>query len=417
MTHHRDRALLLMEQGRASLARDELRQALRDDPHDPLLHALLALCLADLGEKAAALETARLATVHGPDVPFAHYALATVLLDANRADEAEAAARRALALDPYEANYHAVLAEAHLHRRRWADALAAADAGLEMDAEHVRSSNLRAQALVQLGRRDEAAATLGEALARDPEDAHTHANQGWTLLHRSRPADALAHFREALRLEPGSAWARQGLAQAMKARNPVFAALLRYFLWMGRLDRGTQWVIVIGGFFAVRTATRILSASGMTGLALAVAAVYLAWVLVSWTADLLFNLVLFLDPLGRGALTREQKTASAVLGTVLLLALGMTVGGFATGSTPLLIGAALSAGLMVPLAAAFRAAGTGRVVMGALAGSTALLLAAAAAAQWGGVLGGAETAGSLVNVAVLVIVASSWIGNFVGSRG
>ena len=414
MTHHRDRALLLMEQGRAGMAQDELRQALRDDPDDPFLHALLALCLSDLGDRVGALDEAQLATVHGPDVPFAHYALATVLLQAERPDEADQAARLALGLDPYEADYHAVLAAAHLYRRRWADALAAADAGLEMDPSHVRSSNLRAQALVQLGRRDEAAATLGEALALDPEDPTTHANQGWTLLHRGKPPEALEHFREALRLDPTSTWAREGLAEAMKARNPVYGALLRYFLWIGRLDRGTQWVIIIGGLFAVRTLTRILNAAGMPMAAVAVGAVYMAWVLVSWTADQLFNLVLFLDPLGRGALSREQKTASTLLGAVLLLALALAVAGFVTGSAPLLVGAGLSAGLMVPVGGAFRARGTGRVIMGALAGSTAGLLAVSAAAQWGGVFGGAETAGSLVGVAVLLIVASSWIGNFVG---
>jgi len=118
MTHHRDRALLLMEQGRAGMAQDELRQALRDDPDDPFLHALLALCLSDLGDRVGALDEAQLATVHGPDVPFAHYALATVLLQAERPDEADQAARLALGLDPYEADYHAVLAAAQSNENK-----------------------------------------------------------------------------------------------------------------------------------------------------------------------------------------------------------------------------------------------------------------------------------------------------------
>lgn len=417
MTHHRDRALLLMEQGRAGMARDQLQQALRDDPHDPFLLALLALCQADLGEKAAALETARLATVHGPDTPFAHYALSCALVDLSRADEAADEARRALALDPYEGDYHAALAVAHLQRRRWADALAAADAGLEADPEHVRCANLRAQALVLLGRRDEAAGTLGEALALDPENPHTHANQGWALLHRGRPHEALGHFREALRLDPGSAWARDGLVEAMKARNPVYAVLLRYFLWMGRLDRTTQWLIIVGGVVGGRHVVRALNAQpGMEPVALGVTALYLGWVLVTWTAEQLFNLVLFLDPVGRYALTREQRIASGLLGPVLLLALAMAVAGFVSGSTPLLVGAALAAGLMVPVAATFRVSGTGRLVMGCIAGCTAALLALAAAAYFGGVFSGRETADAVVAVAAVLIVVSSWVGNVIAAR-
>ena len=417
MTRHRERALLLMEQRRTGMARDEVRQALRGDPDDPFLHALLALCLSDLGEREAALEEAQRATAHGPQLPFAHYALATVLLQADRPGEAEAAGRVAIGLDPEVADFHAALAAVHLHRRRWADALAAADAGLEMDPEHGPSSNLRALALVGLGRRDEAASTLGEALALDPEDARTHANQGWTLLHRARPADALVHFREALRLDPTSAWARQGLVEAMKARNPVYAVLLRYFLWMERLRPATRWLILVGGLVGGRHVIRALNATpGLEPVALGAIALYFGWVLVTWTAEQLFNLVLFLDSLARQALTREQRLASALLGPLLSAALALAAAGVAFGSSPLLVGAALAAGLMVPIAATFRSTGTARVVTGFIAGVTVVLLCLVAAAYFGSLLGGRAGVDAMVAMAAFLIVVSSWVSHVIAAR-
>ena len=417
MTQHRQRALVLMEQGRPELAEGELRQALQHDPYDPVLHAWLSLCLHDLKRPAEALAEAREAVTLGPDLGLSHYALALALDGSGRADEAERAIGAALDLEPDDPDYLAVLAALHARRGRWDRALAAADAGLETDPEHAACANLRAQALVHLGRRDEASATLGAALSRDPENAHTHANQGWALLHRGEPRRALEHFREALRLNPHSEWARAGLVEAMKARNPVYAALLGYFLWMQRLPVGTRWIVILGGLFGFRLLSRVLRAQpGLEPVALAVAVVYLGFVLVSWTADQLFNLVLFLDPVGRHALSREQRIGAALLGVPLAAALGMAAAGFATGSDTLLVGAGLSAGLMVPLAGTLRAEGKGRLVLGVISACVAALLVAAGIAAWTSALGGMDTASGLVGVALLTIAASSWIGNFVTLR-
>ncbi|HEU0051966.1 MAG TPA: tetratricopeptide repeat protein, partial [Longimicrobium sp.] len=399
-----------MEQGRADMAEAELRQALRDDPHDPFPHALLALCLSRLERGPEALGEARQAVGLAPDFAFAHYAHARVLLEMDRADEAERAIRPAIEIDPDDPDFHAVLAAAHLHRRRWADALAAANEGLRSEPDHVHCTNLRATALVQLGRRDEATIALGDALARDPTDAHTHANQGWALLHRGRPREALEHFRESLRLDPTSPWARAGLAEAMKARNPVYAALLRYFLWMSRLDQRTQWMIVIGGVVGYNFLSRLLSTSpGLKPFVVPLIVLYLSWVLLSWTAEQLFNLVLFLDPLGRNALTRDQRLWSAALGTTLLAALvcgGITL---ATGSDTALTGAILFGGMMIPIAGTSRARGKARRGMAAFTGALALLALGALTVP-------GEAGGLMFTLCLFGVVASSWIGNFVGSR-
>lgn len=411
MSLHRQRALVLMEQGRAELAEPELRRALAEDPHDPYLHALLGLCLARLERKDPALAEAREAVGLAPDFGFAHYALARVLLMQDRPDEALRALEPALADDPEDPDYHAAAASAHLARRRWAQALEAAEEGLGWDPDHVDCTNLRATALVQLGRRDEAAAALGEALARDPEDAFTHANQGWALLHRGQPRPAAEHFRESLRLNPTNEWARAGLVEAMKARNPVYAALLRYFLWMSRLSPRTQWMVVIGGVVGYNVLSDVVEGvPSLRWLLVPLMVGYLGFVLLSWTAEQLFNLVLFLDPLGRHALSRDQRVFSALLGGCVLAALACAAWGAAGGGTQAWLGTGLFAGLMIPVAGTSRAAGKSRVVMGGVASVLFLLVLFAVS---GYPSDAADTAGG---IAIFGIIASSWIGNFIAAR-
>lgn len=210
----------------------------------------------------------------------------------------------------------------HFDQRRWQDALDAAEEGLRLDPEHAGCANLRAMALVKLGRRGEAGATIDSALAKDPENATTHANRGWTLLEQRDPARALEHFRESLRLDPDNAWARQGIVEALKARNPVYAVMLRYFLWMSKLSRRAQWGVILGGYVGNRLLAGAAAANPeIAPLVLPLRILYVAFVLLTWTAQPLFNLVLRLDRFGRLALSDEEIVESNSIGAVILLGL------------------------------------------------------------------------------------------------
>lgn len=410
---HLTRAQLLMDQGRTDMAEQELRRALAEDPHDFYAHALLALCLAEGGKARGgeALSEAREAVGLAPDLGFSHYALARVHLAAGRDAEAERAIREAIALDPDEPDFRGVLAAILLDRRRWAEALEEADRGLEIEPDHVLCANLRATALVHLGRKGEAGATLRQALSRDPENAFTHANQGWALLHRGDRRGAMEHFRESLRLEPNNDWARAGLVEALKAGNPLYAAMLRYFLWMTRLDRRTQWMIVLGGFLGYRVVLRTARSNPEWAPFLyPLMAAYVLFVLLSWTADAFFNFVLFLSPTGRHALSREQRTGAMLMGAAVASGVGFGVAALLTGAEVAVMGALMSLLLLVPLAASLRARpGTTRRVVSALTGALAL---AAAAAVVLAATGDGATASTLFSVVMLGSVVMSWVGNF-----
>ena len=299
------------------------------------------------GGDAAAEEAIHLT----PNVAFPHYALAYTLYHRDHLREAETAIEQALELAPWEADYYSLLASIRFDQRRWPAALEAAERGLELDAEHTGCVNVRAMALVKLGRRAEAGAALGDALSREPEDALTQANQGWTLLEQRQPDKALEHFREALRLDPNLEWARgdrrgtQGAALVVSpdaALLPVDAAAER-----------RQWGVLIG----LMIAQKVLASA--VPPALAPLGTILFWclivfVLLTWTADPLFNLLLRLNRFGRLALSREQIRPSNWVGGCLFLAVVALIAWAVSGDGRFSLAALVSGCLVLPVAGEFK---------------------------------------------------------------
>lgn len=351
----RERGWLLAQQGRPELAEREYRLALAEDPHDADTHALLALVLAGQEpRRAEALAAAREAVGLAPDEPFPHYAEAVVHIEAERWDDAQRPAEQAVRIDPDDPGHYAVLAAAHLGRRRWREALEAADDALAIDPTHTGAANLRASALVHLGRREEAGATLQGALARDPENSYTHANQGWALLHRGDRKAALGHFRESLRLDPESDWAREGLVEALKAGNPLYAGMLRYFLWMNRLPARTRWMVLLGGWLGYRVVRGAAASNPALAPWLApLVTAYVAFVLLSWIAPQVFNAVLLASRDGRYVLSPEQRRSGGWMAAGVAAAVALAAAALATGAGWLESAAIMFAALLIPLAATF----------------------------------------------------------------
>ncbi|MGC3961009.1 MAG: tetratricopeptide repeat protein [Verrucomicrobiota bacterium] len=316
------RALVLHQQGRHDLAEKELRQHLASEPHDGFAHALLAISALEQERLNDAEQSAREAIGVSPDFAFSHYALARVLSKRNREAEAATAIQEAIRLEPTDADYHGMLAGIEFDRRQWQAALHAAETGLQFDPEHVACNNLRAMALVKLGRKAEAGATIERTLARDPDDAFSHANQGWTLLEQGQRKKAMEHFRESLRLDPTNEWAQAGLVEAIKAGNPIYAVMLKYFLWMQKLSDRARWGILLGGYFGNRLlATAAASSPELAPWVLPIRGLYITFALLTWLAHPFFNLTLFLHPYGRHALNKDQRGQAMWVGLCLALAL------------------------------------------------------------------------------------------------
>ena len=377
---HFQRGSLLYHQGRYDEAAGELRQQLGQDAQDPLAHGLLALCLAEQEKFDEATHHAQQAIVVAPDQAFGHYALAQVMLHRNRLAEAQQAILEAIRCDPYEADYFAVLSSLHLQASRWKEALAAADQGLAIEPEHALSTNLRAQALVKLGDRRAASATMDQALARRPDDPYTHANQGWTLLHQGDPHKAIEHFREALRLAPDFEWAREGIVEALKARNFIYRGMLAYFLWVARLQPGVRWALVIGALFANRVIGGLARENpGLAPILYPLLFAYFGFVLMTWLAYPLFNLLLRLHPLGRHALSQDQRRGANVLAASFFATLAALAVAVVTGNDLVYFATVMFVLLSLPASAIYLCnSGWPRQTMAAITISLAALVFAVA---------------------------------------
>lgn len=420
MNPNLQRAILLVQQERHEQAITELRQSLSAEPHDPYAHALLGLCLAKLEKFQDATGEAQQAIHLSPDFPFAHYAYASILHDRHRNVEALAAIKDALRLDSSDADSFALLAAIHIDEKHWREALEAAERGLQLDSEDIACTNLRAIALVKLGRKAEAGATIDTALSKNPDNAVTHANQGWTLLQRGDHKKALEHFREALRLDPENEWARHGIVEALKARNFIYAFMLRYFFWMSRFSGRTQLLIILGGYFGNQLLQGLAASQpALAPWVLPLRILYVAFALMTWIADPLFNLLLRVNRFGRLALSRQQVVAANYLGACLLLAIIALAGCIAFGAdTPWLIAAIVFACLAIPVSGTFKcSSGWPRNSMALYSGALALvgLLALACftdVAAHPGKRDMLNAARGLFSMFILGAIGSTWVANF-----
>lgn len=316
------RAQILIQQNRHDAAENELRGALAQNPDNGEAHTLLAVCLAKSGRRAEAHAALDEAIRLQPDWAYPHFVRGHLLSEAGELDPARAAAEEAHRLDPTNADAAALRAQIDALDGKWEPALAWAERGLALDAEHPGCANLRAHALTKLRRHDEAAASIEATLRGDPENPTSHANLGWQKLHAGKPREALDHFREALRLEPGHDWARTGLVEALKARNPVYRLLLGYFLWMSTLSAGARNGLVIGGWLGYQLADAATRSNpGLDPWVRPLLWAYIAFVVLTWLGVPLFNLMLRLSPHGRHALDASQRRGSNVFGAMAVVAL------------------------------------------------------------------------------------------------
>jgi tetratricopeptide (TPR) repeat protein len=373
------RALLLFQQSRYALAEQEVRRVLAERPNDAVAHALLGLCLVHQDKLDEAQREVEEAISREPDSAYSHHCRSLVMEHRKRFAEAEASAREAVRLEPLDADYRARLAAVLFQQERWRDAYNEAMAGLEHDPEHDGCNHLRTMALTKRGRQSDAVASVDALLARDPENAMAHTNKSWALLHQRKPREALEHFREALRIDPTFQYAQAGVVEALKARNPLYRWMLVYFLWMARLSSQARWGVIIGGYIGMRVLRSVANSNpALAPWILPLIVLYILFVLLTWFAYPLFNLLLRFNKFGRYALSRDQRTASNWFGVCLVVFVGGLVLYFAYDAKWALSTAFVALGLAMPLVTIYSCeAGWPRRAMTAFTGAMAVVGAAA----------------------------------------
>ena len=325
---HIQRAFLLLEQSRYDLAEQELRRAIAMDPDEARPYGLLAGCIVMTGNKERLHEVeehARRAITLKPDWSYPHFVLGQAHLAAHRYRDAREEVDEAIRLDPDRADHFGLLAAIYLQTQRWQEAIEAAERGLAIEAQHETCTDLRSVALTKLGRREEAAGAIGEALRRNPQNADAHANQGWNMLHRGEYRQALEHFREALRIDPENQWARSGMVEALKARNPVYRVLLAWAFWLLKMDSRVRIAVIIGLYIVYRFMGVVAERNpSLAPFVQPFIILYITFAILTWVGEPLFDLMLRFSRFGRHALSRRQRLAStwfAALGSAAIVLL------------------------------------------------------------------------------------------------
>jgi len=315
MFQHLERGNILYQQRRYAEAEKEYFKILAESPNNPFALAMLAQCYLETNRKKEALDFAEKAVANAVESPTIYYVLARCQFYNQLIDKAFVSIQSGQQLDPTNSDFFLLKSQIAFYQEDWEGALAEAEHGLTLDPEEVILINLRARALVKLNRKEEAANTMDYALHRAPQNSYSHANKGWVSIERDEYEAAITHFKEALRLDASNVYAKSGLREAIKAKNYLYRGVLKYFLWMGKLQEKYRWGFVIGLYVLYRIAlslaeTSDLMAMLMTPLIIA----YILFAFSSWIAMPISNLFLRLHPLGKHALEDDEITASTLAG-------------------------------------------------------------------------------------------------------
>lgn len=402
------RAIQLRELRRLPEAEAMFKDALAQSPHDAdTLHELaLTQYLQPQGEPRA-LATIDSAIASAPNESDLHATRAIILGGMARAKDATTSAEEAIRLDPTNVRAWIALANAHSAASRWAEVEKAARQALSLDADNNDAATLLAHALRLQGKHEENAGQIAGMLARDAEDERVHAAAGWSALQQGRAKEAEQHFLEALRLDPENDFARQGLLESFKARNPIYRAYLGYVFFMQGLTAGKQWLIILGLLFVPKIGRAI---GGIPGALI----VTLYWYFVVWIhcASALGNFLVLFDRAARHALLPDERRSGILVGLTLIAGLTCTLAGLALGSGNIYLSGDIVVAAAVPFAHVFASRfPIGTLVFGGL-GLLPVIGGACALSQvfFPGLVP-VETARAFYGSGLLCVVAATWLAN------
>jgi tetratricopeptide (TPR) repeat protein len=346
----------LLEDARYEEALAVVDAALLDDPDSAVLRSLRALILLETEQRNEAHRMAVLARVLDPDNAFVHYVYGTVALRRGEIRECIDAARIAQALDPADEEFILLEARARGQLGEWKQVALLADQVLARIPDHEAAGTIRVVALHAQSTGPSQEKMWNEFAERFPLNPWGRTGRAWSLLERGKVRDAQGEFEQALALDPSSEWARGGLAIALKGRNPVYALLLRYFMWMEQLPQRTRTLLILGGFFGYR-GLRSVSRSNpeIAPLITPVLILYAVFVLLTWLADPLLNLLLIARKDGRRLLTADQQAGAVAVGGCLAAAVILGVAAWVTGLEDALLSAVGLGLVSIAVAAVFRA--------------------------------------------------------------
>jgi tetratricopeptide (TPR) repeat protein len=248
-----------------------------------------------------------------PNFENLYFLLSQINLHENDNELALSNINKAIEINPYNEDYFGQKSYCLINKKKFEEALILANEGLKINAKSNSCLNARAIALTKLNRKDETEETIKNLLNDDPENAYSQANVGWNLLEQNNRKKALIHFKEALKLDPNLEYAREGMLEAVKAKNYIYRLYLKYVFWIGNKSGKNQFAIIIAIYLIYRLSIKTLSSIGLSYLAIPIIIIYMLVALGSWIMEPISNSILLFDNYGKYLLSKKDKLSGEIL--------------------------------------------------------------------------------------------------------
>lgn len=216
-----------MELRRYDAALKELMEALKHDPENVSVYENLCWCFYKQKQYPVAEEWAGKVVAASPESYSGYYYLSICAGSQGQLEKAKQHINQALQCNPYWSGLYGYKAELFIVEEEWEKAEEEAHRGLAINPDDkVCQKNLTA-ALTKLRAKGKLEESLKIALQRSPDDANTHLSAGWSLLETGNIKEAREHFETALAKNPEEPLTKEGLLEAIKAKNILYRLVLK----------------------------------------------------------------------------------------------------------------------------------------------------------------------------------------------
>jgi Tfp pilus assembly protein PilF len=321
-TAHFQRGALLRSQRRFKEAGEFLGQAIAADPERAGAYAELALCLNDQGNQAAKAIQA-IDRAIGLEPTNAHFLglKGWILVCQFTYHEALRVANRAVETDPN--NITALNAQANAYTKLgfWKKAENSTRRILALDVNDAPALNLLAQALRYQGRGKESQEAVDRLLSLLPDNAFGHMNAGYGALEAGDHVRANEHFLISLKMDPHCKLAQLGLLHSLRGRAWIYRVQFRLFSFLRQPASNLRVLGIAALVVGVILAMMMLEAiyPGLGGWTISVG---LSYLFLSFFSRQAGDLFLMFEPMGRRALTLQDKVNACLFAFVIALFLG-----------------------------------------------------------------------------------------------
>ena len=201
---HFNAGLVHLREGRAKLALEEFKQAVKQDKENPYFYKGLGLAYAQLNEFKDAIEAFEKALELNPYYVDVRNDLGTVLVLRGKREEGKQEFLTAFndPTNPTPEISARNLGRAFLEEKNYAQALSWFRTSLNRNSAYDDAHLGVADTLVAMGRLEEAIAQLGVAVEALPDSAALQVALGSTLYRTGRFTEARTHLERAARLDP-----------------------------------------------------------------------------------------------------------------------------------------------------------------------------------------------------------------------